>query len=304
MQIPPAVPPDLLTAFSPEPISLDALAAQRAWEVEGVRRGVMRFREAEADKSGAETTGGRALIRRVVPALSQAIALAQAEARERIANPPTRGRPPVWVWYIGLLPADVMAVLVLTAVMAVRPDRREPHNTLPGCPMTILAKEISDAIRLQAEFGGWVEAERQATKDAKAQGGAYFNLYEALRHETKRIDTRAVTTWWRKINRMRSEVWPLADRLILGSFLVHLGCQQSDGRFEIKTIYRGAAAGGSLAVLAATPEARMEYAEAAAKAELGWAWLMPMLVPPSPWERVVRAPKSDGNLLTATLTGE
>lgn len=279
---------DLLALPLGTPAPLPAIDRQKRWEVEGVNRAIRRFREIEADRSLEQRTAGRSALRDVAPRLVARIKSAQAEAMDGIANA-GRGRPVPWWWYVGLLPPDQLAVLTavtaLTGVGRVAMTGDGKKATLGdganGAPLLKLSLAVASAVKLQAEFGQWVDSERAKESDAKKKEQTYRNLHEALRRNAKKIDERAVKTWWRRIDKLRSEDWPKPDCIHLGTALLTWLVEAGGGWFEI--VLLPLAGGKTQRVVRLTDLARRAMEDITNRAESAQAYTMPMLCPPIPW---------------------
>jgi DNA-directed RNA polymerase len=259
-------------------VPLDALDRQRRWEVEGVNHAIRRFRELEASKELNEQASGRSALRDVVPRLVTLLEAAQRDAIEGLANP-KRGRPPGWWWYLGLLPADQLAVLVVVNVLS--HAGRASHDRGGGQKMTSLASALARSVRLQAEFGQWVIDERAKTKDAKGRGEAYNNLYECLRRNARKIDRKAVQMWFRRIGKMRDQPWPEDEVVQFAALLVKLLVKAAGGWFE--TVLIPLKGGKTQRQVRLTELGRRGMEDFQNRAESGQAYHMPMLCPPQPW---------------------
>lgn len=264
------------------PVPLDAIDRQRRWEVEGVNRAIRRWREIESDRSLDQRVAGRSVLRDVVPRLIQRLKAQQAEAVESIANA-GRGKPTIWWWYVNLLPAPELAVTVaVSALSALTGFSLRDEMKYPGVRLVAASVNVAAAVKLQAEFGQWVEGERARAAEAKARDTAYTNLYEALRRNAKAIDTRAVKTWWKRIGRMRDEQWPYEDRVQFGSALLTWLVESGGGWFELVLVPRPG--GKTQRVLRLTDLARRAMDDITERAESAQAYVLPMLCPPSPWK--------------------
>lgn len=217
-----------------------------------------------------------------MPRLAERIKAAQAEATERIANA-RRGQPAPWWWYVGLLPADQLAVLTAVTVMS-GPGYRA-HKNAPrgeqGTPLLRVALAVAQAVKTQAEFGQWVDTEREKEAEAKRKKATYHNLYEALRRSATKIDKESVTRWWRRIDKMRDEPWPKADMIHLGSALLTWLAEAGGGWFEI--VLLPLTGGKTQRVIRMTDLAKRAIEDITNRAESAQAYTMPMLCPPVPW---------------------
>lgn len=116
---------------------------QIKWEMEAVRRGVERAREALDSQALGDGAVGSRLIRSVLPPFVQAIRAASLEAQEGIVGVEgtAGGRPNLWWWIIQLLEPETTAVIALKALLSLSP-REFTFNR----PVTGAAAHISNEI--------------------------------------------------------------------------------------------------------------------------------------------------------------
>jgi hypothetical protein len=92
--------------------------------------------------------------------------------------------------------ADALSAIVLNVALTCAGNTQDHRDALlSGLSVTRTARAIVRAVKLQVEYGQWAREEREA----REQGDAYQQMYEALRRCAKRINARAVRRWWARI---------------------------------------------------------------------------------------------------------
>ena len=159
-------------------------------EMAGVDEGIRKYRETLNDEATrlADTPAGRKIFNEVMKDLIPAIALAQTEAIEGIANA-GKGVRPVWWWYISFIAPEKLALITLRSMMG-----KNTKNAMIGRPATGIFLSIGVAIRQQLEFETWL---MQSKRAAKETGGR--DVAARLSAKSKNFTQWQWRNWTRKI---------------------------------------------------------------------------------------------------------
>jgi len=260
--------------------SANDLARQASWELEGVRRAILRYREAAAAKNAAELPPGRALLRELVGPLTAAIVAAQEQAAARIRGEEHGGRIPEWVWPIQMVPAETLAVITLCAAM--RAPVVSSCGTGRSGGLTTMAHQVCYAVRAQIELTRWEDEQRRKNIEAKKRkDGDHVDLLASLHRRYPDVSRAVWARWKRKVNAAQCEPWPEARATHFGTFLLKLLADTAPHRFSICT--RSLPGLRTELHLTLTPDTLELLNDRAARAEVARPMLMPMLIPPNPW---------------------
>jgi hypothetical protein len=264
--------------------SPEALEAQRKWECEGVNRAVRRWRDLQAKAPGTETARGRSIINEVGGTVAAEIAAHQRATEEAITNAPARRRPaPSDPYMLLLRDADALAAIVLNVVLTCAGNSQDHRDTLAaGLSVTRTSRAIARAVKLQAEYGQWVTAERRAARQGRRQGDVYQDTHDTLCRRAKRLDARAAGRWWARLQQMRDAPWPVADEVAFGARLI--SCLVTGGGGFFCTELRSLPGRRSERVLRLTTLGADFLREHTADIEAAQIMILPAIAPPRPWE--------------------
>lgn len=248
-----------------EPPSAYDLSRQARWETEGFTRAIRRYREAASHQDLSALPPGVALLKRVVPLLTDAIRRAQNTAADALTQP---GRQPEWSWPIQLPDPERLAVITLTTCLGgvVRRGEGDGLGSNPGAVVS-LSRTIASAARMQIEYDRWA--------------GESPDVEERLRKRYPAMSRRIWTRWRKKVEVTRCEPWSVGQQTALGAHLVFLLAQSAPDWFALET--RGVAGGRTQRCLVPTVRTLDLMRDTEARAEVARPLLMPTLIPPLPW---------------------
>ena len=262
--------------------SIHDLADQAEWEMEGVRRAVVRYEEAEADALRAGEAmalpPGKALIKGVIGLLIARIVELQNEATD-IAQANSRLKP--HAWHIQVIDPTKAAVITLSAACSAttRPSGAMgsggSQDALPA-----VAKRISAGLRDQLEYDRWEAAEEQRNKEAKrSKVEGHQDRLKALKLRYPDLSRRAWHRWRQKLELAR-ETWTELEEVAVGTALLKALADVAPDRFLIA---ERPINGGVQYFLDTTPAVREVMADVRERAMVSRPLLMPMICPPIPW---------------------
>ena len=250
---------------------LNLIEDQKLWEMDGVERGVRRYRK-ELQKSleggsEAETPPGERMMLHVMGDLVPAVERAQEMASESLnAN----GRPYAWALPISILSAEKWALIAArTALSFARSER----------PVTQVALAIANAAKNEVEFQNFKKAEADKAK----RETEYVSLYERMSRKMKTFSPRTVRKWMKKCEAFEKAEWSKNEKVQVGSMLAHILVTDTEW-FEhriIATVSRGVVT--TTASLVLTERASEFLNLAHAQSELTRPWMLPMLCQPNDW---------------------
>lgn len=259
--------------------SIHELAHQAEWEMEGTRRAVERYREAELVADPMSLAPGKALVRGVVGPLIAALIVKRDEAADALAS--AGGRPPLYAWSIQVVDLEKAAVIALNVAVRTLSGEHD-HNGMKTASITSSAKVIAGALRDQLEYDRWVVAEEQRNAEAKrAKVEKHEDRLKALKLRYPNMDRRVWKKWAAKLELAAAADWNEEDAIQLGTMVLHLLCEVAPDRF---TKSEKPTNGGVQYVLGVTEEVRQVMNDVRERAEVARPLLMPMLCPPLPWK--------------------
>jgi len=243
--------------------------------MEGTRRAVARYREAEATANPLTLPPGRKVLRDVCKPLIKAITAAQAEAKAALG---TAVKPHLWSWPIQLVEADKMSVLVLSVALG---NLQSGGSGRTLC-LVDQARRIAVCVRDEVEYGRWQAAQDQANAEAKKRKDEdHHDLLKALKRTYPSLDRRTWAKWRAKVKALREEPWGAAVETALGCYLIALLVDAAPNHFVLKK--RALIDGRTQLYLAPTDGCSEAMADIKARAEVSRPALMPMIIPPNPW---------------------
>ena len=249
------------------------ISRQVAWEMEGVRRAVARYREAEKSADPLSMPPGRRLLAEVCKPLIAGITAKQEEAKERIAS---KVRQPLWLWPIQMVDAEKLAVLTLASALG-----SDVVALKKGVGIPTQAKDLASRIRDEVEHDRWVAEQEHANATAKKlKSEGHTDLLRALKKTYPNLDRKSWARWRTKVEALREQPWEEGVAVSLGTCLFTILIEVAPTRFEMGS---RPASGGVQYYLRCTQECRDTMADLTARAEVGRPQLMPMIIPPNPW---------------------
>lgn len=247
---------------------------QKLWEIDGVRRGVRRFREGLRDAGLMSTTAGLSAAQDIVRSMVPEIERMQKTPR------PERGRDYQWLEIFQLLPADTLAVLTVNTIFA-QGDKVRGYDKAWGQ----LALAVASNTRLQVEYEQWEDAEAQRRKEARASKAPYADMRERLRRSTKNVDRKAWSRFKRRMLTLTTEPWSPRLRLIVGTALLTVAVEHGGGWFRAIRIAVPGSGGKTELRLQLTEPAVAAFEDMLTRNELARPMRVPMIAPPRPWIR-------------------
>jgi DNA-directed RNA polymerase len=251
------------------------LMRQAKWEQEGTNRAVRLYREgvAEAEASGrqADTAPGKALLREIIPSLSDHIRVKQKEMEVAIAG---QTKQPKWGLVINLLEADVLAAITLRHAL-----------TVPGCSheagvsRTAVCKYISDSVRDQVEYSRWVWEQKELNKEAKGDPN-HRDILKIFQRRFPKAQRRTWVRWRLAVLKLRTEPWSEDLKIVLGGCLLQCLLDVAPEYFMLSYVRKGAK---NPAFLGLTEKAEALIKDIHTRRELARPQFMPMIIPPIPW---------------------
>jgi DNA-directed RNA polymerase len=244
-----------------------SLTAQAEWEVEGTNRAIRRYRDAATHKELHELPAGQQLMRELVPPLTAVIQQAQQDAVDLLL---TRGAPGnrTQSWALQLVPADVMAVITVARTLMSYGGGEAPS-------ITPLAISVASEVRAQVEYDRWLAG----PEDGNNPLDKHLRFLAQKRPEAT---PRAWRRWRAAVLPVREQRWAKSTKVLLGTTLLHLLASSAPHRFTIAMRHRPG--GLTQLVLEMTEATLEEMTDRNTRAEVGRPMLMPMLIPPNPWQ--------------------
>ena len=257
------------------------LAEQAEWEMEGVRRAIARYEEAEAEADPMMLPPGKALIRGVVGPLAVRIEALRNGAIERARSPV--GREPNYTWPLQLIGPKPAAVIVLSNACTATSSSRTGGGAFgasTGSSITLLAQRISAGLRDQIEYERWSAAEEQRNKEAKrSKAAGHEDRLRALKLTYPNLDRRVWARWRAKLELAR-EKWSEVESIAIGTALIRALVDVAHDRFVIAERPMN---GGVQYFLDTTESVREVMSDVRERAMVARPLLMPMICPPIPW---------------------
>ena len=293
------------------------LAAQAEWEMEGVRRAVVRYEEAEAEADPMTLPPGKALVRSVVGPLAARISQLRDEAADSAS---THGRPGgartlTHTWPLQLVDPMKVAVIVLSVACQATVSRgngAQGATQNSAIPMT--AQRIAGALRDQVEYDQWEHEEALRNEEASSGFQAYAkeelvairaahpkaplgslqklakaaarkgvpkheNRLKALQLRYPNLDRRVWAKWRAKLELARVS-WSEVESIAIGTALIRALVDVAPEKFVIA---ERPLSGGVQYFLDTTPEVREVMNDVRERAMVARPLLMPMICPPVAW---------------------
>ncbi len=251
------------------------LMRQAKWEQEGTNRAVRLYREgvAEAEASGrqADTAPGKALLREIIPSLSDHIRVKQKEMEAAIEG---QTKQPKWGMVINLLEADVLAAITLTDALSYL----NSHNQ-DGATRTALAKGIADAVRDQVEYCRWIEEQKELNKEAKGDP-QHRDILKIFQRRFPKVQRRTWVRWRLAVLKLRTEPWSEGLKIVLGGCLIQCLLDAAPQRFTTHYARKGSKQTAFIRPTQATTDLIRDIHT---RQEVARPQFMPMIIPPIPW---------------------
>jgi DNA-directed RNA polymerase len=246
-----------------------AIERQKFWEVEGINRGVRRFREQMRDGGLMAVAPGKEAAADVIRSMIPAIDRAKHEAinLRKKTN---------WAYVIQAADSDVLAAITVNGILS----HNGPNNMEYARPWTAVCLGIANNLHVQIEFDDWVAQQRADKKLARKEGREFDDLFERYRRTVKRFDVRSWRGFQRKVSAIRTEPWSTTDKVAIGHKLLHLAVTNGGGWFEARRI---AVKGKTQRFIDLTAPARIAIEDLTRRAELARPMRVPMIAPPRPW---------------------
>ena len=262
----------------------EAIINERQWEGDNITAGVERYRRGlynikhtedggihQTPTSLADTQAGlnltRDLVARLIPHIEEVRQLCIASLSSRGA-----GRPPVWMWYIPLLTADKLAVIVVRSVLSVQDSK----GLQTSSTATAVARCIGYAMRDQLEYEAWIK-----DSAASASEGDTIDLAAVLVAQRKgNVDRKTFSRWKRKCADIKRLNWSVEDVVNTGMTLIHTAVNNSDGQIELRSLYK---LRKTWNVVGLSEDAQGIIDKAHRRLELHRPYLLPTIIPPQPW---------------------
>lgn len=263
----------------PTPPAGDGLVDEIDWERGAVDRGVARYRaslvkeDAEGHqslKSLADVEPGMAILDDVIRRSSEVI---REKQRLAVGNLVSNAAKLAWAIPVLSLEAEVQTYITTRCLLS-GPGGADRDFT--GLVMRVAAQ-----CQQQVEFELWRNAEKDAVKEAKAAGVWRPDYWTMLRTWSPQVDERAWKKWRDRSKHFEKAGWDKATRAHYGTMLVNEVVANAGGWFEIGMVRRGVE---TKRVVRISPIAEQWIQERHAFNEITRPWLVPMLVPPIPWE--------------------
>lgn len=247
------------------------IEAQIRWEVEGVNRGVRRYREENAKLQIGATPPGKTAIREVLKGMVKAVEDAQNEVVLRNK----RGHVPPWSVPFLMLDADVLAFLTVNELLNARSRDRA------GPSLTSVAMSIANACVKQIEFQTWLEREHAIHKEARKRGAPRQSMIERLKREVPKIDAMWWGKWSRRVLKLERVKWSEGLRIAVGTKLIHLAVEHGRGWFEVVRARRPQ--NREVFTVQLTDDAKGFLADLDERASVALPINLPMIIPPLSW---------------------
>lgn len=261
--------------------TIHELAEQADWEMEGTRRAVERYQDAEDTADAMSLPPGKALIRGIVSPLIARITTIRDSAADTLSQ---GRRVQGHAWPLQEIDPKQAAVITLSCACTVATSGLSQDGTAQGAgvasSITLLAKRISGALRDQIEYEQWKAAETQRNAEAaRSKVEGHKDRLKALQLTYPNLDRRVWAKWRAKLELAR-QGWTEAESIAVGTALVRSLVDVAPDRFLIA---ERPCNGGVQYFLDTTPEVREIMADVRERAEVARPLLMPMICPPIPW---------------------
>jgi hypothetical protein len=249
---------------------------QLRYELDGVERGIRRYREFAQQSDGVDTPPAISLLRTVLDGLIPAVVSAQKEALFGLTVSKRGGGATRAVWWYPILCLDAEKIAFIVARTAMsRPRVGMDRNTL-----TQIARATAERIRQERNFMLW--------KQAQNEGEGPVNIAKLMLSSVKKVDPRTAVKWMKKGEEFDKVEWEIEEKVHLGTKLVHLLVEHGGGAFEVVEVPASDGRYRTEHRVQLTPLARQWLAHQESAEELNRPWLLPMLCPPNPWRPVLR----------------
>jgi len=269
------------TAYTPQEIE------EIEWERGAVGRGISRYRQSlyTINEDGstemrelADLEPGTAMLRELVTNLAPIVSAAAVEAKAKLADHKS-GRWENWWYPILSLEPKAWVVIAAKAVLS-----QSGQNGQFVRSVRSIALEIGRNGKLEVEFREWKKAQNEKSKESGAP-----NWWKLMQSRSPGIDERAFRKFKAKSKELDRVDWSREMRLAIGVKLLTLMVESGGGWFTFakrkKVDGRGFT---SENVVELTDLAKSWIKGRHRGNELSRPWLVPMIVEPRPWVRVVK----------------
>lgn len=245
-----------------------AIEAQQRWEIEGVERGVERYRRAVLEADLPDTTPGQKLLMTVLRDLISAISAVQTEAHNALRDKKQGRCAP---WWIPMLSLDDDKMAVITARTALSIEATSKRT------VTAVALAISNHVLLERQFEMWKDEQRVVEQGGKP------NIYKIMQRRVKVFDDRVVRKLLKAEPLGEPLAWTKDVRVQFGRKLIELLVKHGGGFFEAVLVAQTRRVRTTEYVLKLTDKAKEFIAQGHSASELTRPWLLPMICPPAEW---------------------
>lgn len=249
--------------------SADDLYREAQWEMKGIRQAAQLYREASASLSPSELPSGQWLLREIVPGLAQAIRKEQETGLVALGRTLKQGyETGAWALPLQLLTADELALI--TTIVGFDAVRGGQIANVLG-----LAKQIAHRVQDELGWRVWTIEQKQSVK----HGGE--DLLGRLQRRYPMVTRKVWSKWQTKIGLLRAAKWSETQEVSFGSTLLGILCQSSPEHFSTVSLRDG---NSTVKRLRLSDETAERLSDIETRREVLRPRLMPMVIPPIPWE--------------------
>lgn len=261
-----------------EAARINAIEEQKAWEVEGVNRGVARYRKevAKANQKGneADLPPGERMMVELIGNMAPAINEKVQDALDRIVAGNGASRFPWLLPMLSLTGEQWAYITGRTALSFADRERSATH----------VALAIAGRGRDQVDLENWKDHESSLKAEAKGRGATHRSVYDEMIRRVKTISPRSARKWMKKCATFERSDWSLETRTHVGNLLLHVLVENGGGWFQFDLVYsteRGRFTSERRLKLTDIAREYLQYHHA--QSELTRPWMLPMLCPPNDW---------------------
>jgi DNA-directed RNA polymerase len=169
----------------------------------------------------------------------------------------------------------------LSVITVARALRGAEDEFADGAGLTVLSRDIAQAVRDEFDYRTWMAEQAKAKRDAREDGIAdYVDLRRAFQARYPNADARAWRRFSGKLELARTD-WDQETQVQLGAALVQALADAAPTHFVIDT--RRLEGGRTQKFLRLSAETSAVMRDVEERASISRPQLMPMLIPPLPW---------------------
>lgn len=264
---------------------------QQRLEIEMVQIGAQSWRAAENRKEAqarerkethlGETSGGKRMMKAIMPKLVEGFRQRQREALENLTNG-KGGRPPLWAGPVLCLSAEKIAVITLRTTIT------DVHRFVQGLILT-----ISSRVMQEREFEILVENERKRVKEGRLSSYEQLrgfdkpvSVVQVMKDYAKTVDARTVKKWSAKVDHVEKLEWEVEEQLAFGAMCLWTLVEAAPDWFqEMEYVKRSRGQVQTVKYIGLTDQAEEFLRHQKEVDEVAHPWMIPMITKPRRWTR-------------------